>query len=39
MARNTGKGLRRGAVKDRSQARSPTGWVKREGNTGRFLGK
>jgi len=37
MAKNTGAGSRRGAVTQRSQVRTPTGWVKRDTTTGRFL--
>ena len=37
MAKNTGKGYRKGAVKDRSQVETPVGWVKRDAETGRFL--
>lgn len=39
MAKNTGKGHRRGEVKDRSQVQNPkTGeWTKRDSETGRFL--
>lgn len=39
MARNTGDGYRKGAVKDRSQVENPkTGqWVKRDSDTGRFI--
>jgi len=39
MARNTNKGHRKGAVKDRSQTLNPkTGkYVKRDATTGRFL--
>ncbi len=38
MARNTGKGYRKGAVSDRSQVRNPkTGlWTKRDSKTGQF---
>jgi hypothetical protein len=38
MARNTGHGFRRGAVRGRSQSRNPlTGiWTKRNHGTGRF---
>jgi hypothetical protein len=36
MATNTNRGHRRGAVRDRSQIKSPTGWVKR-GPDGRFM--
>lgn len=37
MAKNTGKGFRRGAVKTRSQTESPSGYVKRDGKSGRFM--
>jgi len=38
MARNTGRGSRRGAVTRRSQTRGPRGaWIKRDTITGRFL--
>ena len=38
MATNTGKGYRRGEVRDRSQVQAPNGnWVKRDSDTGRFL--
>ncbi len=38
MAKNTGKGYRRGAVRDRSEFRHPNGtYVKRDSETGRFL--
>jgi hypothetical protein len=37
MATNTGHGFRRGAVTDRSQFRTPTGWVKRDARTGQIL--
>ena len=39
MAKNTGKGYRQGAVRDRSQdLNDKTGnWTKRDTNTGRFL--
>jgi hypothetical protein len=37
VAKNTGKGYREGAVRDRSQVETPVGWVKRDGETGRFL--
>lgn len=39
MAGNTGKGFRRGAVRDRSQALNPktNSYVKRDSGTGRFL--
>lgn len=39
MAKNTGKGYRKGAVKDRTQVQNPrTGqWVKRDTKTGIFI--
>lgn len=39
MAKNTGKGHRKGSVNDRSQVKNPkTGqWVKRDTETGRFM--
>jgi len=37
VAKNTGKGYREGAVRDRSQVKTPVGWVKRDSETGRFL--
>jgi len=39
MAKNTGNGFRRGAVRGRSQMRNPLTrlWTKRDGATGRFL--
>jgi hypothetical protein len=37
MAKNTGSNYRRGAVTDRSQVRTPSGWVKRDSTTGRFM--
>nr|WP_169806339.1 hypothetical protein [Herbidospora sakaeratensis] len=37
MAKNTGNGHRVGAVKNRSQVLTPTGWVKRDSGTGQFL--
>ncbi|RIH81367.1 hypothetical protein Mterra_03211 [Calidithermus terrae] len=39
MAKNTGKGFRRGAVDDRSQTHNPTTgrWTKRDTDTGRFI--
>lgn len=38
MAKNTGKGFRRGAVDSRSQFKAPNGnWVKRDAETGRFM--
>lgn len=39
MAKNTGRGYRRGAVTGRSQVRTPTGWVKRDTKSGKFLDK
>lgn len=38
MAKNTGKGYRRGAVKDRSQTKTKDDrYVKRDSKTGRFM--
>lgn len=38
MAKNTGKGHRKGSVTDRTQTRTPSGnYVKRDTNTGRFM--
>lgn len=38
LARNTGDGYRRGAVRDRSQSETPNGdWTKRDSNTGRYM--
>ena len=39
MAKNTGRGFRRGAVKDRSQSQNPKtkDWTKRDSDTGRFM--
>lgn len=38
MAKNTGRGHRRGAVDDRTQFKGPGGnWVKRDRNTGRIM--
>jgi hypothetical protein len=37
VAKNTGKGYRKGEVKDRSQVKTPIGWIKRDAETGRFL--
>jgi hypothetical protein len=39
MAKNTNRGFRRGAVRDRSQSHNPkTGeWTKRDSDTGRFM--
>jgi hypothetical protein len=39
MAKNTGQRFRRGAVRSRSQTKSPSGWVKRSAKTGRFMDK
>lgn len=38
MGTNTGRGFRRGAVRDRSQVQNPRTqvWTKRDGSTGRF---
>ena len=37
MAKNTGRGFRRGAVKNRTQTKAPNGnAVKRDSDTGRF---
>jgi hypothetical protein len=36
MAKNTGKGYRQGAVTDRTQVKTPNGWVKR-GPDGKFM--
>jgi hypothetical protein len=36
MAKNTGKGGRIGAVRGRTQVKSPSGWTKR-GPNGRFM--
>jgi len=40
MAKNTGKGSRRGAVKNRSQVYNPVTeqWTKRNRKTGQFMG-
>jgi len=40
MAKNTGKGYRRGEVRERSQVQNPVtkDWVKRDRATGRFDG-
>lgn len=39
MAKNTGEGSRKGAVKGRSQTQGADGsWIKRDTKTGRFLG-
>jgi len=37
MATNTGDGYRKGAVKNRSQVQTPSGWVKRDTDTGEFM--
>lgn len=37
MAKNTGRGFRRGAVTGRSQVRTPSGWAKRNAASGRFV--
>lgn len=37
MAKNTGQGSRRGAVKGRSQVKTPNGWLKRNDEDGRFM--
>ena len=38
MAKNTGKGHRKGSVNDRTQTQTPSGnWVKRDTTTGRFI--
>ncbi|NLT54582.1 MAG: hypothetical protein GXX79_08440 [Actinomycetales bacterium] len=37
MAKNTGQGFRRGAVSDRTQFRTSTGWVKRDSQNGQIL--
>lgn len=37
MAKNTGKGFRVGAVRDRSQTKGPSGYVKRDAKTGQFV--
>jgi hypothetical protein len=39
MAKNTGQGFRRGAVKDRSQTYNPKTetWTKRDAETGKFM--
>lgn len=39
VAKNTGSGSRRGAVTGRSQTKSPSGWVKRNASTGKFMDK
>jgi hypothetical protein len=38
MAKNTNHGYRKGAVRSRSQVKSPSGWIKRGAN-GRFMDK
>jgi hypothetical protein len=40
MAKNTGRGFRRGAVRDRSQVWNPLTqlWVKQDNSTGRLVG-
>lgn len=38
MAKNTGKGRRNGAVRNRSEFRTPSGgWAKRDTKTGRIM--
>jgi hypothetical protein len=38
LGKNTGKGYRVGAERDRSQTQTPSGhWVKRDDATGRFM--
>jgi len=39
LAKNTGKGYRKGAVDNRSQTYNPKtdSWVKRDSDTGRFI--
>lgn len=37
MAKNTGSNFRRGAVSGRSQVHTPSGWIKRDTSTGRFM--
>jgi hypothetical protein len=37
VATNTGRGHRQGAVKGRSQVKTPSGWVKRDTDTGKFM--
>ncbi|GAA3434660.1 hypothetical protein [Kutzneria kofuensis] len=38
MAKNTGDGYRKGAVKGRSQVQTPNGdWMKRDTGTGQFM--
>ena len=37
MAKDTGRGFRQGAVRGRTQVKTPSGYVKRNGDTGRFM--
>lgn len=37
MAKNTGQNFRRGSVTNRTQVRTPSGWVKRDSSTGQFM--
>lgn len=37
MAKNTGRGFRRGAVRNRTQLRTKHGYIKRSSDTGRFM--
>ena len=37
MAKNTGHGYRQGAVKGRTQVKTPSGYMKRNSSTGRFM--
>jgi len=37
VAKNTRKGYREGAVRDRSQPETAAGWVRRDSDTGRFM--
>jgi hypothetical protein len=37
MAKNTGHGYRHGAVTGRTQVKTPSGYVKRDSGTGRFM--
>ena len=39
MAKNTGKGHRKGSVKDRTQVKNPKTdqWVKRDADSGKFM--
>jgi len=37
VAKNTGKGYREGAVRNRSQLKTPAGWTKRDGKSGQFM--